>query len=186
MKLINFAMLTIVASMSVHANAASIPSEETLIYISPSHYEHSVHLLHPYYDYWFKQGPIVEPIAIKALQDSGVSLSVCKSGQQANTVIRITPKIFYNPQMRVYHSELQATVYSGGGSKLGTYVGTAQQQGFNSVDHGLEGHLKQAYASAMQDLMGKINLSGDEMNHSEVKLPCNVVGAQIEPNINFY
>ena len=42
---------------------------KTLLYISPNDYNYSVHLLHPYYDYWFEQGPLIEPVALAALKD---------------------------------------------------------------------------------------------------------------------
>lgn len=173
------------SSLAMHANAVAA-SSNTLIYISPTHYEHSVRLLHPFYNYWFKQGPIVEPIVLNALQTGDSNMAICSVGEKASKVVRITPKMFYNPQLRVYHSEMQATVFAGDGTKLGRYVGTAQQPGFVSVDHGLQRHMKQAYQLAMNDLMEKIDLSTDGAVVSEVKLPCNIVGAQIEPKINFY
>jgi len=172
--------------LSFQANAVEVKNN-TLLYISPSYYQHSVRLLHPYYDYWFAQGPILEPIALQALQAQDASLQLCQAGQTANRIIRITPNIFYNPQMRVYHSQIEANVYSGGGSLLGSYVGKATQQGNNSVDNGLQNHLKSAYTLAMQDLMHKINLNQKASEtDSEVKLSCSIIGAQVEPKINLY
>jgi len=172
--------------LSVEANAVEVKNN-TLLYISPSYYQYSVRLLHPYYDYWFEQGPIVEPIALQALQAQDSSLTLCQSGQTAHRVIRITPNIFYNPQLRVYYSQIDANVYSGGGSLLGTYVGKASQQGNMSVDNGLQNHLKSAYALAMQDLMKKINMNPNAIEtDSEVKLSCSIIGAQVEPKINLY
>lgn len=185
MKRFNLGLLFSVLMLPV-ATQASPTDSDTLIYISPSHYAHSVRLLHPFYNYWFEQGPLVEPIALKALQGNNADIRLCQSGQKAATIVSIEPRIFYNPQMRVYHSELIATVYSGGGTKIGTYVGQAQQQGNTSVDNGLQGHIKQAYSRAMDDLMGKITLAQHGATGTEVKLPCNVVGAQYQPGINYF
>jgi hypothetical protein len=186
MKQITKIVFSLAVLVFVSGAQAAVTKDDTLVYISPTHYQHSVRLLHPFYNYWFEQGPLVEPIALKALQASHANLSLCHSGQKAETIVSIEPRIFYNPQMRVYHSELIATVYSGGGTKVGTYVGHAQQQGNMSVDHGLQGHIQQAYRSAMDDLMGKIKLAQHGATGTEVKLPCNVVGAQYQPNISYY
>jgi hypothetical protein len=159
----------------------------TLLYISPYDYNYSVHLLHPYYDYWFAQGPIVEPIALEILKDQDSMLALCTSNETADNIIRIKPSIFYNPQMRVYHSRVVATVYSGSGNVLGTYTGEAQQQGFTSVDNGIQQHLNKAYASAMQDLMTKMkSIQLSESSKAETKLPCGIIGAQTEPKMSFY
>jgi len=172
--------------LSFQANAVEVKNN-TLLYISPTYYQHSVRLLHPFYDYWFTQGPLVEPIALQALQAQDPNLQLCQAGKTAHRVIRITPNIFYNPQMRVYYSQIDANVYSGGGSLLGTYVGKASQQGNMSVDNGLQNHLKSAYALAMQDLMKKINMNPNAIEtDSEVKLSCSIIGAQVEPKINVY
>ncbi len=182
---IYFASISLaVVFLSFQANAVEVKNN-TLLYISPTYYQHSLRLLHPFYDYWFEQGPLLEPIALHALQAQDASMQVCQSGQTANRIIRITPNIFYNPQMRVYHSQIQANVYSGGGSLLGTYVGKATQQGNNSVDNGLQNHLKSAYALAMQDLMHKINLNHTASEtDSETKISCTIIGAQVEPALN--
>ena len=112
---------------------------------------------------------------------------MCKANETADTIIRIKPSLFYNPQMRVYHGRLVATVFSGGGNVLGTYVGEAQQQGFLSVNHATQLHIQKVYAKAMQNLMSKFEIKPIERNgNAENKLPCGLVGAQEEAKINFY
>jgi hypothetical protein len=103
----------------------------------------------------------------------------------------LKPRIFYNPQMKVYHSKLEATVYSGSGEVIGSYSGEAQQQGFASFDNATEYHIKKAYRLAMQDLMRNINLqpankAADATVAAAAKLPCGLIGAQAEPVFNFY
>lgn len=172
---------------SVYAAEAKM-SANTLLYISPNDYKYSVRILHPYYSYWFTQGPFIEPIAFQALQAKDAELKLCSGNETANTIIRVKPYLFYNPQLRVYHSKLEATVYSGGGSVLGNYVGEAQQLGFTSFDNGTEYHIKKVYAAAMQDLMTKlqINVAPDSAGN-EARLPCGMIGSQqSEPKFSFY
>ncbi|MDO9205949.1 hypothetical protein [Methylotenera sp.] len=180
--------ITFIVLINVMASASAAESKAgTLLYISPNDYQYSVRLLHPYYDYWFEQGPIVEPIALKALNIKYGEVSICTANETADTIIRIKPNLFYNPQMRVYHSKIVATVYSGGGSVMGTYVGQAQQQGFISVDNGTNYHINKVYTLAMQDLTAKLEVKPLPENvKAENKLPCGLIGAQEQPKINFY
>ncbi len=168
-------------------NAASLAPANTLIYISPNDYNHSVRLLHPYYDYWFAQGPLLEPVALKALQKDSPEIGLCKANETANTVIRIKPHLFYNPQMRVYHSKLVATAYSGSGQLLGQYVGEAQQPGLTGVDNATQFYIQRAYQLAMQDLLTKLSVTQLAQHAStSPTLPCGMIGAQEEPKLSFY
>ncbi|MDP3088686.1 MAG: hypothetical protein Q8M99_10930 [Methylotenera sp.] len=184
-KIYNLSFFVVITAIT--GSYATESQAKTLLYISPHDYNYSVRLLHPFYDYWFVQGPIVEPIALEVLKDQDSMIAMCTSNETADNIIRIKPSLFYNPQMRVYHSRLVATVYSGAGHVLGTYTGEAQQQGFTSVDSSIQLHLNKAYTSAMQDLMTKLkSVHFSEMAKAETKLPCGIIGAQTEPKISFY
>lgn len=191
----------IFSAQSLFAKEAATTSQtagsvkSTLLYISPNEYNHSVRLLHPYYDYWFEQGPLVEPIALSAFQTAGQEVAMCKANETADQIIRVKPSLFYNPQLRVFHSRVMATVYSGSGEQLASYVGEAQQQGFMAVNHATKMHLNKAYTAAMEDLMQKMAkgettdtktpLSGAKVAEAKT-LPCGLIGQQAEPRIGFY
>ncbi|MEI8362772.1 MAG: hypothetical protein WCG35_06060 [Betaproteobacteria bacterium] len=179
-----FLFSAIVITANVYA---AEPKSNTLLYISPNDYNYSVHLSHPYYDYWFQQGPLIAPIALAALNEKLGDIELCKANEMANTIIKIKPHLFYNPQLRVYHSKLVATIYSGSGHLLGTYVGEAQQQGFTSVDMSIKFHLNKVYTSAMQQLLTKLQLNQlHDTSDGQAKLPCGMIGAQGEERVNFY
>lgn len=157
----------------------------TTLYLSPRVYQLQGHLNSPYREYWFNQGALFVPIALKTLQEKYADLTLCKSGNTVDRVIKLTPDVFYNPQMRVYHGQVVANVYSGGGTLLGAYVGKAQQVG--SMDVAVQDNLEKVYAAAMQNLAEKLSLSEQAYTvNSEIKLPCNVVGLQAEPQNGFY
>jgi len=167
--------------------SASEANKNTLLFISPNEYHYSVHLLAPYYDYWFEQGTLLEPIALNALKVKDAEIGLCHSNETADTIIRIRPSIFYNPQMHTYYSKVVATVFSGGGNVLGTYIGEAQHLGFTSFDTATKYHLNKVYSLAMQDLMTKLQINQPlENSKIESKLPCGLVGGQNDPKISFY
>jgi hypothetical protein len=173
-------------SLSASVCAAD-SSTKILVYISPNDYNYSVHLLAPYYDFWFTQGPMVEPIALKAIQEKYGEIALCQNNETADTIISIKPSIFYNPQMHVYHSKLVATVFSGKGDNLGTYLGEAQQLGYTSFDNGTRYHLNKVYELAMQNLINKLAIKPLSVGEkSEAKLPCSLIGSQNDPKISFY
>ncbi|OIQ85042.1 hypothetical protein GALL_331140 [mine drainage metagenome] len=157
LKIIASLCLTAFAVLTTSVHAAET-STDALLYISPNYYKHSVHLLHPYYTYWFEQGPLVEPIALQALQAKGLALKICTGNETADTIISIKPSVFYNSQMRMYHGKMEATLYSGSGKMLGRYVGEAQQLGYTSVDHAITYLLNKVYTAAMQNLMTKLKI----------------------------
>lgn len=180
------ASVVLLTSLSASVYAAD-SNTKTLLYISPNDYNYSVHLLAPYYDYWFAQGPMLEAVALKALQEKYSETRLCQANETADSIIRIKPSIFYNPMMHVYHSKLTATVYSGKGDVLGTYVGEAQQLGAASFDVATKRSLSKVYGLAMQNLMTTLTVQPlPAANNADSKLPCGLIGGQNDTNIILY
>jgi hypothetical protein len=182
--------LSLFAMTAVTASAAEPivkPTSSVLLLISPHDYNYSAHIGTPYYSYWFEQGPIVEPIAFKALQAKASELAMCTGNETASSIVRIKPYLFFNLQLGVYHSKLEATVYSGGGSELGRYVGEAQQLGSINSDASVKYSLNKVYALAMQDLMTKLEIKALPANaKAEAMLPCRLIAGQAEARFSFY
>lgn len=175
-------LTTLLAVFSINAAQATNQAENTVVYIDPVFYQHHERLLHPYYNYWFSQGPTLEAVAVDALKAQSNQVKLCEAGQVANQVIALSPTMFYNPQIRRYYSTIKASVYAGDGTLLGEYEGNGEQAGNMSVDVGLQGHMKAAYVAAMADLMQTIKLTQDNKANSNVQLPCQIVGAQTKPS----
>jgi hypothetical protein len=184
--------LSLLAMTAVSASASAAvpvvePNPSVLLLISPHDYKYSAHIGTPYYSYWFEQGPIVEPIAFKALQAKEPELAMCTGNEKASSIVRIKPYLFFNLQLGVYHSKLEATVYSGCGSKLGRYVGEAQQLGVINSDAGIKYSLNKVYALAMQDLMTKLEINPLATTaKAETMLPCRLIAGQAEAKFSFY
>ncbi|PKO53396.1 MAG: hypothetical protein CVU27_01695 [Betaproteobacteria bacterium HGW-Betaproteobacteria-20] len=179
-------IISCIGALVLSGLASAVEAQtDALLYISQNNYQH---IRHPYYsDYWFEQGPMLEPIAFAALNAKEGGVTLCTANETNNTVIRIQPSVFYNPQMQIYHGKLVATVYSGGGNVLGTYTGKAQQIGFLGGDKVNRYYLNKVYTSAMQDLMTKLKIDPVlESAKAENKLPCGFIGAQADRRINFY
>ncbi len=171
------ALISLLAAMPARANTI-----DTVVYIDPVFYQHHERLLHPYYNYWFSQGPTFENIAVDAIKSQSGQVKLCQAGQVANQVVALLPTMFYNPQIRRYYSTIKAHVYAGDGRLLAEYQGNGEQDGFQSVDVGIQKDMKAAYVAAMADLMQTFKLSQDNVVKSDVQLPCQIVGAQTKPN----
>lgn len=178
-----FAIITL---LSLAVSAPSYAEQmQTSLYINTNVYKLHGHLLSPFREHWFDQAALFEPAAKKIFQEKYPDLNMCQSGATASRVIKLTPDVFYNPQMRVLHGKVTASVYSGGGTLLGAYVGKSQLP--TSIDVGIDRNIEKTYAAALQDLVKNLSLSPQAYEvESEVKLPCNVVGAQQEPRSGFY
>ncbi len=174
-------LFVIISLLSLAVSASSHAEQmQSSLYINSNVYKLHGHLVSPYQEHWFDQAALFVPAAKQILQEKYPNLSLCQSGETANRVIKLTPDVFYNPQFRVLHGKVTANVYSGGGTLLGVYVGKSQQP--SSIDVAIDRNIEKAYAAALLDLVKNLGLSPQAYEvASEVKLPCNVVGAQEEP-----
>lgn len=152
-----------IADNNAGTNAASkANSASLLVYINPIFYDHPIRLLHPYLDYWHLRGPMFEKIALKALNNNQTSAQICQPNLDANLTISLEPYMFYNPQMRIFHSEVIAKVYAGKLEPIATYKATAKELG--ELNNVADYYLKRAYAKAMQSIVTQMQADTDKIN----------------------
>lgn len=134
--------------------AAATP--DVLVYIHPQDYSSQVSLRHYYYNYWVTQGPNVERAAKEVLAQQFGEVGMCEGNSPGKTMVWLRPTIFYNPLMRQYHSEIRASVYSGSGKPLATYVGEGMAAGFLDLKADRERKIATVYKLAMESVAAKM------------------------------
>src|SRR5450830_1069355 len=151
-----------------------------VVYIAPAQYEHPIKLWHFYYSYWFEQGPVAEAVAKDVFGSEYGHVAMCTSNEAGNTLVWLKPSMFYNPHMTTYYGTVTASVFSGSGKPLGTFVGESQKNGF--LDVATSEQIKATYKLALQDLMTKMNanpafqlLVKQGIPDTETRSPCTMV-----------
>lgn len=122
-----------------------------LIYIHPNEYKHPLKLWQYYSDYWFEQGPVVEPLARSMLAEAFGEIGMCGAVNEARSLVWIQPRIYYNPHMTIFYGEIRASVYTSRGEPVATYLGEAKKYGF--LDVVPRSQIKAVYRAAMQNLI---------------------------------
>ena len=133
---------------------ADSPASKMLIYISPQEYSHPVLLRHPYYRYWFEQGPRVEALAKKEFGAKFDDVTMCEGNANANAVVWLKPSMFYNPVARTYYGKIVAEVFAGDGKPLGTFTANARRVG--SIDINTANLVNATYDSAINDIVSQL------------------------------
>lgn len=185
------ALMSLLLSSAIGVTAYADESKPgTLLYINPLEYTHSVQLLTPYHDgYWFEQGPLLEPVAFAALKTQVPHLAMCNGSETAETIIKIKPRMFYNPWPGTYYATLVATVYAAGGEELGVFKGEGKYSapGPSLLKINVRSSLSRAYALAMEDLMSKFKIKPlTERKKVETVLPCGIIGSQLESRFTIH
>jgi hypothetical protein len=135
------------------------------VLIAKTNYEHPVRLLHPYLDYWHMKGPSAEKAAMQTLQKSFPNAQLCNNAHQAKLVLLLEPHMFYNPQLRVFHSEIIAKVYTPDvtSNHAAQAIITIKKQGqqLGDLNTAPEYYIEKAYVNAMQAVIATLNSNPD-------------------------
>lgn len=125
-----------------------------LIYIHPQEYKHPLKLWHFYSDYWYEQGPVVEPLAKDMLAQAFGETGMCGVVNEARSLVWLQPRMYYNPHMTTFYGEIRASVYTSDGQPVASYLGEAQRTGF--LDVMPRSQIETVYRMSMQNLIANM------------------------------
>ena len=131
------------------------------VHIAKLHYEHPVRLLHPYLDVWHMKGPLAEKAVLKELGKRFANIYLCKSGESTNVVLLLEPHMFYNAQLRVFHGEIIARVFTNvSASDLENPIVSIKKQSQQNGELGIkpEFYMEKAYVKAMDKVIKKLEI----------------------------
>lgn len=176
-KSLGIAALIGFSSISAHAAPANM-----LIYISPQEYTHSVKLWQYYDDYWFQQGPAVEPIARSMLAQEYGEVAMCQANSEGKALVWIKPRMYYNPQMKTFYGEITASTFTSSGEPMASYVGESRKHGF--LDVYPQKQIEAVYQMAMENLLEKMrgdaqlkSIAAEGASNSNAAAACTTVAA---------
>jgi hypothetical protein len=180
LQIISRAILLASVISAFASNAHAQGTAKMLVTINPQEYTHPITLWRYYHNFWFYQGPLLEPIAIKMLNEKFGEVGLCSGNLAANTLVTIKPGMFYNPMMTQYYGKLTAQVYSGSGKIIGSYVAESEKSGF--LDVYPERQIADTYHLTMQKLIEKMQADEvlqralkDGIPATETNSPCSIV-----------
>jgi len=146
--------LMVLLTFFVSANVKAESTPNVLLYLQPLEYNNEIHLQYFWQEYWFAQGPTVEPIAKEKLGKLYSDLSMCEDNQSGKVLIWLQPRMFYNGQAKLFYAKITANVYNGLGKWVNSYAAEAKQ--FGSLDISPDYSIKKAYAMAMDKVVSKM------------------------------
>ena len=160
--------------------AQSAPVGRALIYISSREYTHDIMLGQSINSYWFRHGPVVEPIALEALKPLFAATQMCESNDAADIIIWIRPRMSYNLVTTNFQGRIVANVHAGDGTFIGSFRGDAVQGGRLNLSP--ERRIEAVYRQAMQQVVQGMRKNNDLRTLAEqglasdkTKMPCSMV-----------
>ena len=184
MKRILFNLIMMLALFS-SASAKAENTSNVLLYIQPFEYTNEVKLQYFSQEYWFAQGPMVEPIAKEKLGTLFGNVSMCEGNDTGKMLIWLEPKMFYNGQLQVFYGQITANVYTELGKPVGSYKGEYTQRGHLGIK---PAHwLNKAYNKAMDNLVVKMQADSQLQSIASAgkvgDTPCSMVALLPVPKV---
>jgi hypothetical protein len=135
---------------------AAAPSSggDVMMYIEPVEYTNPIRVSQSYREFWYHQGPVVEPMALEKISRVYGKTSICDATQSGKVLVWVKPKMFYNPKMQNFYGNATINVYTGLGKHVGTYEGESSVRGF--IDIQPQRWIKQSYALALDNAITKM------------------------------
>jgi len=152
--IMNIRTFSIAAIITASSSIAHAAPANMLIYISPQEYTHSVKLWQYFDDYWFQQGPTIEPIARSMLAQEYGEVAMCQANSEGKSLVWIKPRMYYNPQMKTFYGEITASTFTSNGEAVASYIGESKKHGF--LDVYPQKQIESVYQMAMENLLEKM------------------------------
>lgn len=151
-----FVLLTLFITTNIQAESATEanPSAKILMYIQPIEYTNPIYLWHPYDGHWLYQGPLVEAQAMAKFSQVYGDVGLCEGNQSGKTLIWLQPRIFYNPQVEIFYGKVTASVYTGMGTFVASYVGESSLHGYLNLK--TDDSVERTYALAIDTVLEKM------------------------------
>ena len=140
------------AAFTYAAEPAS--GDDVLMYIAPVEYSNPIRVTSYFRDYWYHQGPMVEPMALAKISQAYGKTAFCDAKQSGKMLVWVKPEMFYNPQMQSFFGSATIQVYTGLGKHVGTYEGESSVRGFMDIKP--LRWIEQSYAFALDDAITKM------------------------------
>jgi hypothetical protein len=151
-----FVLLALFTTASVRAESVneSSPSTKMLMYIQPIEYTNPIYLWHPYDGHWVYQGPLLEGQAMAKFTQVYGDVGLCEGNQSGKTLVWLQPRIFYNPQVQIFYGKVTASVYTGMGAFVASYVGESSLHGYLNLK--TDDSVERTYALAIDTVLEKM------------------------------
>jgi len=161
-----------------------------LLYIQPIEYTNSINVMNHFSRaYWFEQGPVVEPLALKQFNAAFSPVTMCEVGRSAKMIVWLQPRMFYNPQLQMFHGQITANVYTGKGELKSSYVGRSKVHGFVEIKP--EKWIEKSYELALNKVVNKIKadktlqgvINNNDQSATMDGVSCGIVTSFPVPNV---
>lgn len=151
-----FVLLTLFITTNIQAESATEAnsSAKILMYIQPIEYTNPIYLWHPYDGHWLYQGPLVEAQAMAKFSQVYGDVGLCEGNQSGKTLVWLQPRIFYNPQVEIFYGKVTASVYTGMGTFVASYVGESSLHGYLNLK--TDDSVERTYALAIDTVLEKM------------------------------
>jgi hypothetical protein len=124
------------------------------MYIQPIEYTNPIYLWHPYDGHWVYQGPLLEGQAMAKFTQVYGDVGLCEGNQSGKTLVWLQPRIFYNPQVEIFYGKVTASVYTGMGTFVASYVGESSLHGYLNLK--TDDSVERTYALAIDTVLEKM------------------------------
>ena len=176
-----FNLFAVCLMLSAGVAVAQEKQANIVVHIDSVEYSNPIRLWHPYYDYWYFQGPMFEEVAISKLNQVYSDTTMCEAAQYGKVLLWLKPKMFYNPQVQIYYGKVTANAYTGMGEHFATYE--AESGVWGVFNQQTETRIRQSYIQAMDGLIEKLKADSSfqskldigAANTKSASTPCSMI-----------